>query len=94
MRVFIYSALIILTIIGIGANLAKGESVTPEREYAEVIKVVQYEDQNSHFHNDVYCEKADGNVEVFDQDGFSKGDEVYMLIDEQGNYDKLQHFER
>lgn len=92
-RFVIYSLLMTLTVIALIANFTKGNTI-PEIETAQVVQVVSYEDQDSHMHNDVYVEKADGNVYRFDQDGFDKGDTVRILVNADGSYNKLQHVAR
>ena len=90
MRVAIYALLIGLTVVGLGKTFTHGTEVKPERETAVVVETHTYEDQDCHVHDLVYVETEDGNVNCFDQSGFAEGDEVWVLIDEDGNYDKLQ----
>lgn len=90
MRIAIYSFLIILTIIGLGKTITHGEQVSPQREMGVVVDTHTYEDQNSHMHDLVYVRTEDGNVNLFDQSGLTKGDEVLVLLDSEGNYERLQ----
>lgn len=90
MRFVVYALLIGLTVIGLGKTFTHGEEVMPERETAVVVDTHTYEDQDCHVHDLVYVQTEDDNVNRFDQSGFAEGDEVWVLIDEDGNYDKLQ----
>ena len=87
MRYLITAILLSLTIFGLVATIQKDVRANDNTQMAEVVQVVEYEDTSCHFHHDVYIETSDGNVWIFDDDGYTVGDAVRVVFDDMNTDD-------